>query len=276
MMKIHTSIAMIAASAMLVGITGAQDQAAPASDTNTQPNITVTPEQIKKNLGYFFGYQTGRQIGSYPTISADDFDQEAFMQAVKDGMTGAKPAVAQEEMQATLAAFQKVMDERLAALSAKNLEASKKFMEENGKKDGITTTKSGLQYKVVKAGGAEKFDEAKFKNPVFKLKYTGTLTDGTQFDSSNGQSVEFPLQVIPGFAEALKTMPIGAQWIVYIPAELAYGENSPTPAIPVNSALVFDIELEGIAEGPEAPQGGEMNISPEQLQEMLRQAGGQQ
>ena len=103
----------------------------------------------------------------------------------------------------------------------------------------------------------------------------GTLLDGTVFDDTKGKSVELPLQVIPGFAEALTTMPVGSKWIVYIPSELAYGENTPGAPIEPNSPLIFDLELDGISEAP-APQGGPMSISPEQLQEMLKQSGAQQ
>ena len=118
-------------------------------------------------------------------------------------------------------------------------------------------------------GGEEKFDEKKFKNPMFKVKYKGTLLDGTVFDDTKGKSVELPLQVIPGFAEALTTMPC-----------LLYTSPSPrdaTPGAPIepNSPLIFDLELDGISEAP-APQGGPMSISPEQLQEMLKQSGAQQ
>lgn len=95
------------------------------------------------------------------------------------------------------------------------------------------------------------------------------------FDDTKGKSVELPLQVIPGFAEALTTMPVGSKWIVYIPSELAYGENTPGAPIEPNSPLIFDLELDGISEAP-APQGGPMSISPEQLQEMLKQSGAQQ
>ena len=189
---------------------------------------------------------------------------------IKDGMVR-KPAKDQEQLKPALDAFQKQIDERISAKAKANLEASKKFMEENGKKEGVTTTKSGLQYKIVNKGGEEKFDEKKFKNPMFKVKYKGTLLDGTVFDDTKGKSVELPLQVIPGFAEALTTMPVGSKWIVYIPSELAYGENTPGAPIEPNSPLIFDLELDGISEAP-APQGGPMRISPEQLQEMLKAA----
>ena len=201
-------------------------------------------------------------------------DYGFMLQGIKDGMVR-KPAKDQEQLKPALDAFQKQIDERISAKAKANLEASKKFMEENGKKEGVTTTKSGLQYKVVNKGGEEKFDEKKFKNPMFKVKYKGTLLDGTVFDDTKGKSVELPLQVIPGFAEALTSMPVGSKWIVYIPSELAYGENTPGAPIEPNSPLIFDLELDGISEAP-APQGGPMSISPEQLQEMLKQSGAQQ
>ena len=88
-------------------------------------------------------------------------------------------------------------------------------------------------------GGEEKFDEKKFKNPMFKVKYKGTLLDGTVFDDTKGNSVDLHLQVIPGFAEALTTLPVGSKWIVYIPSELAYGENTPGAPIEPNSCLLY-------------------------------------
>ena len=276
-MKITPSIAMLAASALMAGVAVAQDKAAEttaAAQPKQEKETTVSPEQIKKDLGYFLGFQSGQQLGSVPTLTYDDLDQESFLQGIKDGMTR-KPAKDQEQLKPALDAFQKQIDERIAAKSKGNLEASKKFMEENGKKEGVVTTKSGLQYKVVTKGGEEKFDDKKVKNPMFKVKYKGTLLDGTVFDDTKGKSVDLPLQVIPGFAEALTTMPVGSKWMVYIPSELAYGENAPGAPIEPNSPLVFELELEGISEAP-AAQGGPMSISPEQLQEMLRQQGGAQ
>ena len=253
-MKMKPSIALFAASALLAGVAGAQEKAAeaPAADQPKQEKeITVSPEQMKKDLGYFLGFQSGQQLGSIPTLTFDDLDQESFLQGIKDGMVR-KPAKDQEQLKPALDAFQKQIDERISAKA-----------------------KAGLQYKVVNKGGEEKFDEKKFKNPMFKVKYKGTLLDGTVFDDTKGKSVELPLQVIPGFAEALTTMPVGSKWIVYIPSELAYGENTPGAPIEPNSPLIFDLELDGISEAP-APQGGPMSISPEQLQEMLKQSGAQQ
>ena len=171
-MKMKPSIALFAASALLAGVAGAQEKAAeaPAADQPKQEKeITVSPEQMKKDLGYFLGFQSGQQLGSIPTLTFDDLDQESFLQGIKDGMVR-KPAKDQEQLKPALDAFQKQIDERISAKAKANLEASRKFMEENGKKEGVTTTKSGLQYKVVNKGGEEKFDEKKFKNPMFKVK----------------------------------------------------------------------------------------------------------
>jgi FKBP-type peptidyl-prolyl cis-trans isomerase FklB len=119
------------------------------------------------------------------------------------------------------------------------------FLAENAKKDGVKTTASGLQYKVIKSGTGE---SPKLSDTV-KVHYQGTLIDGTIFDSSiqRGEPISFPVgRVIPGWVEALQMMKVGDKWQLVIPANLAYGENSPTPAIPPNSVLIFDVELLGI------------------------------
>ena len=116
------------------------------------------------------------------------------------------------------------------------------FLAANAKKDGVTTTTSGLQYKVLKSGtGAS----PKATDQV-KVDYTGTTIDGKVFDSSvqRGQPAVFPVNaVIPGWVEALQMMKVGDKWQLVIPAKLAYGEQSPSPAIPPNSVLIFEVEL---------------------------------
>ena len=116
------------------------------------------------------------------------------------------------------------------------------FLAANAKKDGVTTTASGLQYKVIKSGtGAS----PKASDQV-KVHYTGTTIDGNVFDSSvqRGQPAVFPVgAVIPGWVEALQLMKVGDKWQLVIPARLAYGPQSPSPAIPPNSVLIFEVEL---------------------------------
>ena len=129
--------------------------------------------------------------------------------------------------------------------SSSSSDSGDAFLAANAKKDGVVTTASGLQYKVLKSGtGAS----PKATDQV-KVDYTGTTIDGKVFDSSvqRGQPAVFPVNaVIPGWVEALQLMKVGDKWQLVIPAKLAYGEQSPSPAIPPNSVLVFEVELLGI------------------------------
>lgn len=123
-----------------------------------------------------------------------------------------------------------------------NLDAGRKFLEENSKKEGIVTLPSGLQYQVIKTGSGIKPQPT----DVIKVHYTGTLIDGTVFDSSVGKK-EGPLviqlnRLIPGWIEALQLMPVGSKWKLFIPYELGYGDQE-QGAIKPYSALIFEIEL---------------------------------
>ena len=121
------------------------------------------------------------------------------------------------------------------------LEKGRQFLNENGKKEGVTSTSSGLQYKVLKAGTGPKPKA----DDVVTTHYRGTLVDGKEFDSSykRNEPAVFPVNgVIPGWTEALQMMPAGSKWQLAIPANLAYGEDAP-PQIGPNSVLLFDIEL---------------------------------
>ena len=122
------------------------------------------------------------------------------------------------------------------------LKAAAEFMDANKAKENILTTESGLQYEVLTEGTGEK----PAATDQVRVHYHGTLIDGTVFDSSvdRGEPTVFGVnRVIPGWTEALELMPVGSKWKVYIPAELAYGERGPSPAIGPNSALVFEVEL---------------------------------
>ena len=146
---------------------------------------------------------------------------------------------------------QKVRDIRARRDSARaeearaNLGINKQFLEENAKKEGITVLPSGLQYKVLTAGVGAK---PKATDRV-KVHYTGSLIDGTVFDSSvrRGQPAEFPVNgVIKGWVEALQMMPVGSKWKLYIPHDLAYGARGAGESIAPYSTLIFEVELLGI------------------------------
>lgn len=115
-----------------------------------------------------------------------------------------------------------------------------KFLAENRTKEGVDTLTDGIQYKVLVAGDGQKPAET----DVVKVHYKGTLIDGTEFDASKGEPVEFPLnQVIPGWTKAISQMPVGSKWIIYIPSELAYGTRGAGQAIGPNETLIFEVEL---------------------------------
>ena len=124
----------------------------------------------------------------------------------------------------------------------KNKEAGQKFLADNGKRAGVTTTASGLQYEVITTGTGKK----PAVTDQVKVNYHGTTIDGKVFDSSRdrGEPVTFGLgQVIKGWTEALQLMPVGSKWKIYIPSELGYGEQAAGPKIKPNSVLIFEVEL---------------------------------
>ena len=140
----------------------------------------------------------------------------------------------------------KLQEAKMAEEKAKGEEtrlAGEQYLAENGKKKGVVTTPSGLQYEVITMGTGSKPVES----DQVKVHYTGTLIDGTKFDSSHdgGQPVVYPLTgFIPGWQEALLLMPIGSKWKLAIPSDLAYGPTAgPGGAIPANSTLLFELEL---------------------------------
>ena len=138
------------------------------------------------------------------------------------------------------------MDEKAQAKAKAKAEAvkveSKKFLEENAKKEGVKTTESGLQYTVIKEGEGAK---PKATDTV-KVHYKGTLVDGTEFDSSykRGEPISFPLNgVIKGWTEGLQLMPVGSTYRFFIPSDLGYGDRGAGADIPGGAALIFDVEL---------------------------------
>ena len=252
----------------------AEPAAAPAAAQAPAEQTPATPsdEEVRQVISYFLGHQTGQQFasdGSGP-ISIDDLDKDTFFKAVEDGMNNrVDPEIEKKDLRANIMAFTAKLDARAKAASEKNLAASKAFFEENAKKEGVVTTESGLQYKVLTPADGRKYDET--KDGEVSVTYEGRLLDGTVFDKSE-QPISFPVTgVIPGFGEALKLMPIGSEWEVYIPSELGYGENGPG-ILGSNAALIFKVKLEDIAPKKGTPEGGPMQLTPELLQQ-LQEAG---
>lgn len=206
-------------------------------------------DQMMKVMSYLIGYRVGSQVmpQMLPGLQGDDVLAEMLGKGFQDGLSGNMDMSLIDEhvneyQQTFLSMLQKRGDEK----ARKNLELGQKYMEENGKREGVTTTESGLQYEVITPGEGESYDAAKHGDaPTAEVMYKGMLVDGTVFDQSQSP-VKFNIrQVIPGFTEALKLMPVGAKWRVTIPAQLAYGANGPGSIGP-NSTLIFEMELLGL------------------------------
>ena len=210
----------------------------------------------KKQAAYYAGVQIGQQIarqwvkGINGEIFGEDSTQTVSLKNILAGFVGGikndTTIMNQNDARTT---FQTKMDEiKMAHIEktyASNREAGEKFLAENAKKEGVVTLPSGLQYKVITEGkGAIPADTS-----LVEVNYEGRLIDGTVFDSSyeRGQSAKMRAnQVIKGWTEALVHMPVGSKWELYIPQELAYGNNDRSDKIKPFSALVFTVELLGI------------------------------
>lgn len=222
----------LAAAVALVGLVLA------GCDSQTSVELK-TPAQ---KASYGIGLNMGKSLAQE---GMDDLDPKAVAQGIEDAIGKKEQRLKDEELVEAFAFLQKRAEERMTALNAENAKAGKKFLEDNGKREGVVTTASGLQYEIVrKAEGAQPK-----ATDVVTVHYEGKLTDGTVFDSSiqRGSPIDLPVNgVIPGWVEGLQLMHVGEKVKLFIPAELAYGEQSPSPAIPANSVLVFDLELLGI------------------------------
>lgn len=205
----------------------------------------VTPKQR-------VSYSIGASIGGNFKRQEIDIDAKAFTAGIMDAMTG-QPALTptemrevldefQTQMQAKMAAKEKATEEQNATKAPENLMKGEEYLAANAKKEGVKTTASGLQYKVLKSGTGK---TPKATDTV-KTHYHGTLIDGTVFDSSveRGEPISFPVnRVIAGWTEALQMMKEGDKWQLTIPSKLAYGERGAGGKIGPNSTLIFDVEL---------------------------------
>lgn len=188
-----------------------------------------------------FSYAVGFQLGSMARKQASGLDAASAADGMRDAITNGIPRYSMDEMGAVIAARQKLKREKALKAADDSAKRGAEFLAANGKKEGVKTTDSGLQYKVIKAGtGAQPSEKDKVS-----VHYRGTLMDGKEFDSSykRGEPVSFPVTgVIKGWQEALQLMKVGGKWQVFIPAALGYGANGKGPIGP-NQMLIFDIEL---------------------------------
>jgi FKBP-type peptidyl-prolyl cis-trans isomerase FklB len=199
-----------------------------------------------KSLKDKVSYSIGLNIGKDFKTQNIEVDPDLLARGIRDALSDGKPLLTEEQIQETIATFQQERVARQEALTKevaeKNQKEAEAFLAENGKKEGVVTLPSGLQYKVIKEGEG-KTPQA---TDTVVVHYRGTLIDGTEFDSSydRGEPVTFPVNgVIAGWTEALQLMKEGATWQLVIPSALAYGERGAGAVIGPNATLVFEVEL---------------------------------
>lgn len=192
-----------------------------------------------KDVSYSAGYMLGKNAKN----SADDLNLDEMVKGFKDGYNNQTPRLSDNKMEASITNYLAQQNTEKNKVLLKNRQIEQAFLAQNAKKSGVISTKSGLQYQILRQGNGKK---PKATDTV-KVSYTGKLLDGTIFDSTDGHgetSTTFPLNyVILGWTEGLQLMPTGSKYRFFIPAELAYGETGIAGKIEPNSLLIFDVEL---------------------------------
>lgn len=218
---------------------------------NQEEKTTTAPEVKLETTAQKQAYSVGASIGKYMSGHIKEqeelglpVDRSLIITGFSNGLND-ELKLTEEEMQTVLQSLDETLNQKrqaqAAALAEKAQADSKAFLEANKAKEGVVTTESGLQYEVLTPGTGEK----PAAEDTVEVHYVGTLTDGTEFDSSiaRGEPAKFPLnRVIPGWTEGVQLMSVGAKYKFVIPAELAYG-NRDTGTIPANSTLIFEVEL---------------------------------
>jgi FKBP-type peptidyl-prolyl cis-trans isomerase len=229
--------------------------ASPGSKTAAKKPGTTTskaaPATTLKTDKDKASYALGMSIGTGLHRQGIPVDPVVVARGLRDAMSGNKTLMTEEQMKSTLQQLRTEVGKEQAAKAHVAGEGNRKegeaFLSANKSKEGVTALPDGLQYKVVKEGTGPK----PTASDTVTVNYRGTLVNGKEFDSSykRGQPVSFPVSgVIKGWTEALQLMPVGSKWELYIPADLAYGDNPPDPSIGPGNTLIFEVELLSIGE----------------------------
>lgn len=216
--------------------------------TMAQPTIAQDEMSEDDALGYFLGYTIAQQLAQQG-FENGDFAFEGMQKGISDALAGNAPGLSDEQLQATQGKIRALLQKRQAAAQAEfekmalmNKEKSDVWMKQNASAEGVKMLEQGIQYKVITEGEGGSPSAA----DTVSVHYTGKLINGEVFDSSveRGEPAQFPVgNVIVGWQLALQKMKVGSKWMLYIPADKAYGESGKGPAIGPNEALVFEVEL---------------------------------
>lgn len=236
MTRFQLALALTAAAAFASPVT------AVAQGTQTPPPI---PDQLKDPTAQA-SYTLGFNLGSSLRKDQVTVDPQILAQGLRDAAAGAQPQLSFEVMRDVLAKLQANVKAERQALLAKSAQQNKAegdaFLKANAARKGVVTLPSGLQYEVVKTGAGP----TPKPSDTVECNYRGTFINGQEFDSSyaRGKPAEFPVTgVIKGWTEALQRMPVGSHWKLYVPSDLAYGDEGRADVIGPGVTLVFDLEL---------------------------------
>ncbi len=235
MRLLGAGLAVLVASTVVLAQTAPSAPATAAATTTaaTAPAASGPFKTDKERMGYALGLQLGGRLQGV------DVDATAIAAGIKDASSNAKSQLSDKEIEDALTMLQGQVMAQQSAIPDRNQKAGDAFLADNGKKDGVKTTASGLQYKVIKSGSGK---TPKATDTV-SVNYRGTLLNGKEFDASD-KPVSFPVGgVIAGWTEALQLMKEGDKWQLFIPAKLAYGERGAGQDIGPNETLIFEVEL---------------------------------
>jgi FKBP-type peptidyl-prolyl cis-trans isomerase FklB len=197
----------------------------------------VTLKTPKEKLSYIIGVQTANDLKR----QSIDVDPALVSKGLQDAMLGNKLLISDQEAKDFIAAYQKERAEERKKLGERNKQEGTVFLAENKKKEGVKTLPSGLQYKIIKEGTGK----TPMASDTVVTQYKGTFINGTEFASSyqRNEPATFPVKgVMPGWTQALQMMKEGSKWQLFVPPELAYGEQGAGPIGP-NATLIFEVEL---------------------------------
>ena len=231
------------------------------SAPRTTPATGIAPAAIPSanSIKDHASYAIGLDLASRFKAEGSELNPELLARGIKDGFTGAKPLFTEQQMRTAMEVFQKELEARAQQQLQHFAQDNKTFLNENKKKPAVKSTKSGLQYTVLKSGTGK----TPKTTDTIKAHYHGTLIDGSVFDTTTGpdgkpgEPIEIPVDdTIPGWMEALQLMKVGDKWRLFVPPDLAYGDAG-FQTVPPHATLIFDLELIDIVPPVKAPPGKE-------------------